>query len=76
VQYCVQQLCTVQCTHIGKDLTVVCWLDLAFLWLYCVLQFMCVRFSFLGLFCVIIYLCVHAFVVLNLVFSLLCQEIG
>jgi len=31
VQYCVQQLCTVQCTHIGTDLTVVCWLDLAFL---------------------------------------------
>jgi len=26
-----------------------CWLDLAFLWLYCVLQFICVRFSFLGL---------------------------
>jgi len=22
VQYCVQQLCTVQCTHIGTDLTV------------------------------------------------------
>jgi len=38
VQYCVQQLCTVQCTHIGTDLTVVCWLDLAFLWLFCVLQ--------------------------------------
>jgi len=42
----VQQLCTVQCTHIWTDLTVVCWLNLAFLWLYYVLQFICVRFSF------------------------------
>jgi len=50
VQYCVQQLCTVQCTHIWTDLAVVCWLDLTFLWLYCVLQFICVRFSFLWLF--------------------------
>ena len=60
VQYCVQQLCTVQCTHahIWTDLTVVCWLDLAFLWLYCVLQFICVRFSFLGLFCVTVCVCV------------------
>jgi len=52
VQYCVQQLCIVQCTYIWRDLTVVCWLDLAFLWLYCVLHFICVRFSFLGLLCV------------------------
>jgi len=80
--------------------------DLGFLWLYCVLQFICVeefiidsvcsvfyrtellcpgeptpitlsvRFSFLGLFCVIVYLCVCAFVVLDLISSLLCQEIG
>jgi len=71
VQYCVQQLCTVQCTHIWTDLTVVCWLDLAFLWLYCVLQFICVR-----LFHVIVYLCMCAFVVLDLVSSVLCQEIG
>jgi len=58
VQYCVQQLCIMQCTHIWTDLTVVCWLDLAFLWLYCVLHFICVRFSFLGLLCVrpIVYL--------------------
>jgi len=48
VQYYVQQLCTVQCTHIWTELTVACWLDLAFLWLYYVLQFICVRFSFLG----------------------------
>ena len=48
VQYSVQQLCTVQCTHKLTDLTVVCWLDFAFLWLYCVLQFICVRFSFFG----------------------------
>jgi len=49
------------------------------LWLYCALQFICLRFSFLGLFCVIFYLCtMYAFVVLNLflVYSVLCQEIG
>jgi len=73
VQYCVQQLCTVQCTHIW---TVVCWLDLAFLWLYCVLHFICVRLSFLGLFCAMVYLCMCAFVVLDLVSSVLRQKIG
>jgi len=76
MQYCVQQLCTVQCTHILTDLTVVCWLDLGFLWLYCMLQFIYVRFSFLGLFYVIVYLYMCAFVVLDLVSSVLCQEIG
>jgi len=40
VQYCVQQLCTVQCTHVWTDLTVACWLDLAF-WDYFVLLCMC-----------------------------------
>jgi len=30
VQYYVHQLCTVQCTNISTDLTVVCWSDLAF----------------------------------------------
>jgi len=49
VQNCVQQLCIVQCTHIWTDVTVVDWLDLAFLWLYCVLWFVCVRFSFFGI---------------------------
>ena len=49
MQYCMQQLCTVQCTHIITDLSLVSWLDLAFLWLYCVSQFLCVKFSFLGL---------------------------
>jgi len=47
-QFCsvqLQQLCTVQCTCIWTDLTVVCWLDVAFLWLYSVLQFVYVRFS-------------------------------
>jgi len=44
--------------HIWTDLTVVCWLDLAFPWFYCMLQFICVRFRLLGLFCVIVYLCV------------------
>jgi len=33
VQYCVQQFGRVQCTYMWTDLTVVCWLDLAFLWL-------------------------------------------
>jgi len=54
VQYCAQQLCTMQCRDIWTDLTVVCWLDL---------QFICVRFSFWGLFYVIVYLCICAFVV-------------
>jgi len=52
VQYYVQQLCTVQCTHTWTDLMVICWLDLTFLWLYFVLHFICVRLSFLRLFCV------------------------
>jgi len=56
VQYCVQQLCAMQCIHIWTDLTVVCWLDLAFLWLCYVPQCICVRFSFLGLFCVYVLL--------------------
>jgi len=58
VQYCVEQLCTVQCTYIRTDLTVVCWLDLALLWLDYALQVICVGFSFLGSCCVIVYLCV------------------
>jgi len=45
------------------------------LWLYCVLQFICVRFSIWGLFCLMVYLCICAFVVLDLVSSVLCQEI-
>jgi len=49
VLHCVRLSCTVQCTHIWTDLMVVCWLDLAFLWLYCVLQSISVRLSFLGL---------------------------
>jgi len=72
----VQQLCRVQCTHIRTDLTVVCWLDLAFLWLHCVLQFICVRFGFFVIILCYNYLCMYAFVVLDLVSSLLCQEIG
>jgi len=57
VQYYVQQSCTV--TRMWTDLTVVCWLGLAFLWSYCVLQFICARFSFLGLFCysLVVYVC-------------------
>jgi len=41
-----------------------------------VLQCICVRFSFLELFCVIVYLCMCAFAALDLVSSVLCQEIG
>jgi len=62
-------LCSIVCNnsaqcsaHTWTDLLVVCWLDLAFLWLYCVLQFTCVRLSFLGLFCVcyslFVYVCI------------------
>ena len=47
-----------KCQRVVITLCLVCWLDLAFLWLYCVLQFICVRFSFLGLFYVMVYLCV------------------
>ena len=46
-------LCSIVCNncaqyiaHTWTDLTVVCWLDLPLLWLYCVLQFVFVRFSF------------------------------
>jgi len=68
-------LCSIVCNSCAQcnahtyktDLTVVYWLDLAFLWLYCVLQFIFVRLSFLGLFCVIVHLCICAFVVLDLV---------
>jgi len=52
------------------------WLDLAFLWLCCLLQFICVRLSFLRLFCALVYLCTYAFVVLDLVSSVSIQEIG
>ena len=53
-------LCSIVCNNgahcnahtYDKDPTVVCWLDLAFLRLYRVLQFNCVRFSLLGLLCV------------------------
>jgi len=40
--------------------TVVWWLDLAFLCLYCVLQFICVRFSFFGIilcYSLFVYMC-------------------
>ena len=53
VNFCVQQ-CTVQCTHVWA---VVCWLDLAYLWMYGVLQLICVRCSILGLF-VLVCVCV------------------
>jgi len=76
VQYCVEQLCTVQCTHIRTDLTVVCWLDLALLWLHYALQFICVGFSFLGSCCVVVYLFVCGFIVFDLVSSVLRQEVG
>jgi len=65
--------CAVLCATVVHS-AVVCWLDLAFLWLYCVLQFICVRFSFLGLFCV--YVCMCAFVLLDLVSSVLCKRLA
>jgi len=81
VQYLVQQLCAVQCTHTQThtwtDLTVVCWLDLDFLWLYCVLHLF--QISFLGLFCVLVYLCMYVCfycVMVDLVSLVPCQEIG
>ena len=40
------------------------------------LQFICVRLSLLGLFYVVVYLCMCAFVVLDLIFPVLCREIG
>jgi len=52
------------------------WLDLAFLCFYCLLQFIYIRFGFFGLFGVIVYLCMCAFVVLDSVSSVLCQEVG
>ena len=67
----IRSVCAVLCaaivhwamhTCIWTDLTVVCWLDLAFLWLCCVLQFICVRFIFLAFFYVILYLCMCALI--------------
>ena len=46
------------------------------LFILCVTVYLCYIFSFLELFCLIVYLCVFAFVVLDLVSSVLCQEIG
>ena len=73
-------LCSIVCNsgaqcnaHTLTDLTVVCWLDLAFC-----NYIVCYSLSVLdlGLFCVIVYLCMCAFVVLASVSSVLCQEIG
>jgi len=57
VHYYVQQFCTLQCTHIWTDLTVVCWLDLALLWLYCVLQFICKIFGIILCYSLSVYVC-------------------
>jgi len=69
-------VCSAMHSHLNRPNSCYCWLDLAVLWLYSVLQFICVRFSFLGLFCVVVYLCMRASVVLDLVCSVLRQEIG
>ena len=63
VQYCVHapNSC-VQCK-------VVCWLDLAFLWLCYVLVYLCVRFSFLGLLCYRLCFCC-----VRLISSVLCKD--
>jgi len=74
VQYCVQQLCTVQYTHKNRPNSC-----LLVTFRFSVLKLcvtVCVRFGFLGLFCVITYLCMCAFLVLDLVSSILRQEIG
>jgi len=66
VQYCVCNSCA-QCnayTYEQPQQLFVCWLDLALLWLYFMLQFTCVRFSFLGLFCFKVHLCVRVCVCL------------
>ena len=70
-------LCSIvcnRCTQCNEQLFF--WLDLAFLCFYCLLQFICIRFGFFGLFGVIVYLCMCAFVVLDSVSSVLCQEVG
>jgi len=54
-------VCTVQCTHMNRPNSCLL-VSLACLWLYCVLQFICVRFSFLWLlFFVtsIVYVCIR-----------------
>jgi len=83
LQYRVQQLCTVQCTHIWTDLWPKSCLLVISLFSFsvdicCVLQFICVRFSFLGLLCVIVYLriCVVVLFFLWDLVSWLCQEIA
>ena len=57
VQDCVQQLCTVQGTHMNRPNS--CLLDLAFLWLYCVLQFSVLDLAFGIILCysLFVYVC-------------------
>jgi len=51
VQYCVQQLCTVQCTHIGTDLTVL-WIGFSLTGpiSLCLDSFLCVLHACVGLY--------------------------
>jgi len=70
----VQHCCATVVHSEHLHLTVVCWLNLAFLWLYYVLQFMCLIQLFGIILCYS--LCVCAFSVLDLASSVLCQEIG
>ena len=53
-------LCTIMCNnfaHTWTDLTVVWWLDLALLWLYCVLQFICKIFGIILCYSLSMYVC-------------------
>jgi len=78
MQYCVRQLCTVQCTHMARpNSCLLVRFSFSVVILYVTVYLcICIRFSLLGLFCVIVYLCMCAFVALDLVSSVLCQEIG
>jgi len=62
-------------THMSRPLTVVCWLDLAFLWLYCVSKFICVRFSFLP-YLLVWFICVCVLLLCQVCFLRYSQEIG
>ena len=48
-------------SHMNRpNSAVVCWLYLAVLWLYCVLQFICIRFHFFGIIlCYSLFVYVH-----------------
>jgi len=69
VQYCVQQLCTLQCTHMNRPNSCLLVRFSFSVVILCVIV-ICVtsRFSFLVLFYVIVYFCMCAFVVVRRLF--------